>query len=140
MKRIGFILLGFAVLMMFSGVAFSAQWYYSKSEAFNRANQMKNGRVLLVVGVESCTNTQFMKKTVIENPEVSAELSDFYVLWNVSLIDCPIWHPYFMGGDIGEPLPFIAIIDPTSDQVLSWKQGQIAPPLFMTWIREYIIE
>ena len=140
MKKLSFVFLGLAVLLMLASHAFAIEWYYTKADAFNRANQMRNGRVLLVVGVESCTNTQNMKNNVLTESRLAAEMSDFYVLWTVSLIDCPIWTPYFMGGDMSEPLPFMAIIDPKTDQVLDRKQGNTTPDEMFNWIRKFIIE
>ncbi|MFC2166600.1 hypothetical protein ACFLQZ_01390 [Acidobacteriota bacterium] len=140
MKKVSFILLGMAAVCILAGSLFAIQWYYTRGEAFSRANQMKNGRVLLVVGVESCTNTQNIKNNILTESRVAAEMSDFYALWSVSLIDCPIWSPYFLGGDMSEPLPFMAIIDPKTNQVLDRKQGTMSPDEMFNWIRKFIIE
>ena len=98
-------------------------WLTSRSAAISQAKS-EGKKVFLISGRDTCWNTQTTKNSSCEAFAVKRILYKNYVCW---YNDCDDQYEessgYFRDYDIGSTLPFIAIIDATSDTTLAAEGG-----------------
>ena len=87
-------------------------WHTTKDAAFEAA--LANGKlVLLVVGRDTCSNTNYFRNTVCETTDVKATLLAGYELWYANVNAGATGYSTYSSG-LGNTFPWIAIIDPAN--------------------------
>ncbi len=99
------------------------EWVTSRSVALSRA-RAEGKNIFLISGRDTCGNTMGTRNYSCEAPSVKRHLSRDYVCWyNVVDTQYGEVYKYFSGYDIGDTLPFIAIIDAATDKTLVAEGG-----------------
>lgn len=98
-------------------------WQTTRAAAMSQA-KAEGKKVFLISGRDMCWNTQTTKNSSCEVFAVKSILYKNYVCWYNNCDDQEEEsRGYFSGYDIGSMLPFIAVIDPTSDATLAAEGG-----------------
>ena len=98
-------------------------WVTSRGTAFSLA-RAQGKKIFLVSGRDTCPNTAATRNFSCEDASVKRYLQNDYVCW---YNDCDAQYEeaykYFSRNDVGNTLPFIAIIDAASDRALAAEGG-----------------
>ncbi len=99
------------------------EWVTSRKTALARA--LAEGKnIFLISGRDTCPNTMGTRNYSCEVPEVKRHLLKNYVCWyNVIDNQRAESQKYFSGYDVGDTLPFIAVIDAANDSTLAAEGG-----------------
>jgi hypothetical protein len=111
------------ILSLFSGsrMAYALLWYTSKETAVSVAKAQGKpilllaGRVVLLGGLQNCSNCEYMINTVFEStsPPIKALIEEKYILWYSDADTSQEWWVYAYDLlEYGFTLPLICIIDP----------------------------
>ncbi len=105
------------------GMDVPLEWVTSRNAALARA-RAEGKNVFLVSGRDKCPNTMSTRNYSCEVPDVKRHLLQDYVCWyNVIDTQRTESQKYFSGYDIGDTLPFIAVIDAANDSTLAAEGG-----------------
>ena len=99
------------------------EWVTSRNAALARA-RAEGKNIFLISGRNSCPNTMGTRDYSCEAPDVKRHLLKDYVCWyNVIDTQRADSKKYFSGYDVGDTLPFIAVIDAAQDVTLAAEGG-----------------
>ena len=99
------------------------EWVTSRSVALARA-RAEGKNIFLISGRDTCGNTMGTRNESCEEEVVKRHLSKNYICWyNVIDTQSGEVQKYFIDYDIGTTLPFIAIIDASTDNTLVAEGG-----------------
>ena len=99
------------------------EWLTTRDAAFAKA-RAEGKKVFLISGRDTCGNTMGTRDYSCEDPSVKRHLLKNYVCWYNNCDDqYEESAPYFNGYDMGNMLPFIAIIDVVNDKSLAAEGG-----------------
>ena len=99
------------------------EWLTTRAEAFAKA-KAEGKKVFVISGRDSCGNTMGTRNYSCEDPLVKRHLLKNYVCWYNNCDDLyEESASYFSGYDMGNSLPFIAIIDAVNDKSLAAEGG-----------------
>ena len=98
-------------------------WVTSRDTAFSMA-RAQGKKIFLVCGRDTCPNTTATRNDSCEDSSVKRYLQNDYVCWyNNCDTQYEEAYKYFSRNDVGNTLPFIAIIDAASDRALAAEGG-----------------
>ncbi len=98
-------------------------WVTSRATAFSRA-RAQGKKVFLICGRDTCPNTMSTRNYSCEDSSVKRYLQNDYVCWyNNCEEQYEEAYQYFTRGDVGNTLPFIAVIDAANDRALAAEGG-----------------
>ena len=99
-------------------------WLTSRAAAISKA-KAEGKKVFLIYGRDTCWNTQTTKNSSCEAVAVKSILYKDYVCWysNCDIDEQSAESRGYFDSSIGSTLPFIAVIDPTSNTALATEGG-----------------
>ncbi len=99
------------------------KWYTTKDEVMAAAKD--SGKLILIVyGRDTGSNATYFRRTVCETDDIKENLRKNYILWYANYDDSVTREdvkPYIKG--MSGTLPFLVIVDPTSDTALKKRNG-----------------